>query len=133
MGDFPDFPDYTDLFGQLEGGRVPQWARYRQGGEADIWSRPGGYTYTAFQGFVQVGSFKWTGGAATSGGDSQTFPVAFADEPLLWCNVVKTTPLGVQVIVQPWSDGPGIDVLWWAASNVTEIWFHWLAYGPGDI
>ena len=132
--DWPDFEDYSDLWSKLQGsGRVPFWARYRQGGEPDIWSRPGGYAYVTVQGFVQVGSFKWTGAAAVSGGDTQTFPVAFSDEPLIWCNVVYTQPLGVQVVCQPWSDGGGIDVLWWAAANVTEIWFHWLAFGPGDI
>ena len=135
MSDFPDFgSDFFKLLEELQGTRVgAEWARYRQGSQPDVWSRPGSGTRTTLGGFVQVGSFKWTGGAAVSGGESITFPVSFADEPLLFCNVVKTTPLGIQVVCQVWSDGPGIDLLWWAASNVTEIWFHWLAYGPGDI
>jgi len=135
MGDFPDFSsDFFRLLEELQGKKVGgEWARYRQGGNAVAWSRPGGYSYSSFHGFIQVGASKWTGTARTNGALTIDFPVAFADEPLLFCNVVKTTPLAVSVTYQVWSDGPGIDLLWWSASNVTEVWFHWLGYGPGDI
>jgi len=135
MSDFPGFgDDFFDLLENYQGARVPgEFARYRQGGSNPEWARPGSSKYVPINGFIQVGSRKWTGAAATSGSLSYNFPIPFNDEPLLLFTVVKTTPLGVQVVCQPWSDGPGVDLLWWSAANVTEIWFHWLAYGPGDI
>ncbi len=136
MGDFPEFSnEFFKLLEQYEGSRVPSkdWARYRQGSQAKIWSRPGTGSRTTLGGFIQVGSWKWTGAAATSGSESTTFPVAFADEPLVFVNCVYSWPPGVQVTCRPWSDGAGLEILWWSGANVTELWFHWLAYGPGDI
>ena len=130
----PDIDDFDELVGALKPGRVlPRIVRYRQGGDARSWAQPGLGAYAPKGAFMQMGSAKWTGSSATSGSTVFDFPVAFAETPIVICAVVNTAPYPTQVVCQASSDGPGMEVYWWAASGVTEIWFHWIAIGPGGI
>lgn len=130
----PDIDDFDNLVARLKPGRVlPQIARYRQGGDARSWAEPGTGNRIPLGAFMQIGSAKWTGAAASSGSVTFDFPVAFAETPIVLCSVMNTVPFPSQVACLASSDGPGMEIYWWAASSVTEIWFHWIAIGPGGI
>ncbi len=112
---------------------VMQILRYRQGGDARSWGQAGGTSYAPRNAFVQAGSRAWSGAAATTGVLSFAYPVAFADTPLVWVQVVITTPGNEPVQVHAQGDLPGLAIRWWTGNPVTLIWFHWLAIGPGAV
>lgn len=77
--------------------------------------------------FFQSGVSRWTGGSATSGNFTITFPETFTSRPL-----VVVTPLdatGVTVRAAPAVGGAAFILYWAATSAKTQLDFMWLALG----
>ena len=74
-----------------------------------------------------------SGAAASSGSVDVNFPNAFFDTPLVFVTPARTWPLGTGLYLQAMPDPTYVTIAWWSAANITSAWFHWLAYGPGDI
>jgi hypothetical protein len=114
------------------GNRVPQFYR-RQGGSASDWSAVGTTTYTPTSVRMQAGSVRWTGGAASSGNVTVTFPVAFSDKPiglavenatilLSHHNLTISLNVSATQMIISWVDETG--------STQTILDFFWQAIGP---
>jgi hypothetical protein len=135
MSDFID-RDFDEFMKNSGPGRVlvsQQLLRYRQGGDARSWGEPGSASYVPRGAFLQAGSVSWSGEAATHGSLTFAFKNAFIETPLVLVTVVNTTPLFKGVWFQAASDGPGMEIWWWSGDALTEVWFHWLAVGPGAV
>ena len=130
-----DFGDFFDnwLGGIRPGSKVANIAalRYRQGSDPRDWSQAGGSKYLPGEWHFQCGSQKWTGGAAASGGFEITFPVQFAEPPVIIGTPTLTTPLFKDVRIQiNIQSAAVVEVYWFAAVNLTLVWVNWLAIGP---
>ena len=123
-----DFGEFEEVI-KLAPGRATPLLRYRQGGDARAWARPGGVAYLPAGAMLLAGSCRWTGTAATSGQLTLSFPARFADEPLLLCTPARTTPLYVDVRCQALGEATVGRITWYSASSLTEVWFQWLALG----
>lgn len=113
------------------GNRVIQFRR-RQGASATIWDVEGNTTYTPTTVRMQAGCKKWTGGAASSGNFTITFPEAFSAGPLVFItNVGDTSNRDVTCAVDA-TGGASVDVYWEdvGAGTHTALIFNWLAIGP---
>jgi hypothetical protein len=105
--------------------------RYRQGGDPSTWAYPGAAKYLPGNWQMQCGSSKWTGVAATSGSWVLTYPVGFADNPVVVMTVIYTFPLFERAVVQPnHASTTALEVYWWSDNNLTALWVSWLALGP---
>jgi hypothetical protein len=127
------FKDFEDFTANMEPGRVAQLVRYRQGGDGKSWADPGGSAYVPKGAFLQMGSRAWVGVANTAGVLVFDFPVPFVDKPITLINCIRTTPAYQAVKYQGMSEGPGMVIAWFSDAALTEIWFHWLAIGPGSV
>jgi hypothetical protein len=128
--------DIFSNWGDVEPGHVisniADKLRYRQGNDYDDWSSPGGSKYLPRNWYMQCGAAKDTFTVRSSGGFEVTFPQPFGDNPLFLCNVIGTLPAfteitGLQAIVQ---SAAVMEVYWWSAANITQIYINWLAIGP---
>lgn len=129
------FGDFFDnwLGGIKPGSRVANIAalRYRQGSDPRDWSQPGGTKYLPGEWHLQCGSQKWSGAAAVSGGFEITFPIQFAEPPVILAVPTLSTPLFQDVRLQVNIQSAGaVEVYWFSAVNITLLWVHWLAIGP---
>lgn len=129
-----DFPDFEDFMASLEPGRKARsWGilRYREGNDPHSWAGPGATIYIPTDYQILVGASKWTGSARTSGAYEVTFPVVFADLPLIFATPISTTPLFQDVRIQcPPSSGAAFEWYWFAGANLTVVTVSWLAIGP---
>jgi hypothetical protein len=128
--------DIFSNWGDVEPGHVisniADKLRYRQGNDYDDWSSPGGSKYLPRNWYMQCGAAKDSFTVRSSGGFEVTFPQPFGDNPLFLCNVIGTLPAfteitGLQAIVQ---SAAVMEVYWWSAANITQIYINWLAIGP---
>ena len=102
--------------------------RGRQGGSATNWSTTGTSNQTLTTPRFQCGSVQWTGGAASSGSQSVTFPVAFSQVPICWCICVSDPTLvpGVEIATT------SAVTLYWnnsGAGTRTAVTLYWFALG----
>lgn len=105
--------------------------RYRQGANVDNWALPGAQKFLPGSWEMQCGSSKWTGVAATSGSWLLTYPVGFANNPVVLMTVIYTFPLFERAVVQPnHASTTALEVYWWSDNNLTALWVSWLALGP---
>ena len=129
-----------DLFGDFLGagaigaGRTVSGVgrlRYRQGNNAKDWSGAGGSKYLPRDWHMQCGSQKWSGTARTSGGFEITFPVPFAEPPIILVSPAGTFPPFEEIRWQSTIQSSAvIEVYWWSTNNLTKVYVNWLALGP---
>lgn len=98
----------------------------RQGGDINDWDDPGPTNRTPGNLRMRVGSIQWTGGAVGNGTKSVTFPIAFANTPLVFI-----TALDYEVIGSPLAPGTtGFTINWKSTVGAkTAITFFWMAIG----
>jgi hypothetical protein len=131
-----DLSDFTnDFIAQVQEmfakAKSSGWPLYRRGGSARQWTTAGLVNYTP-QGFTQVGVAEWTGGSATSGNVSVTFPRKHSDSPLVWISVIDTDADNANAnVVASGISSTGFTLRWWSASGVTAVRAAWLVMGPG--
>jgi hypothetical protein len=138
----PDEDSFGDFFrsfteGITGGKRVSGGGlfRYRQGGDLKNWSNAGTKKYLPGDWHIQAGCCKWTGAAAVFGMVELTFPIPFADAPIIVCQPTNTNPGFERCVCQPTVSGSGIDeeVYWWSDNNLTRVDIRWIAFGPTTI
>lgn len=125
-----DFDGFRALLKKLKPSPYFQLARYRQGSEASDWAKPGGVTYIPVGGFLQVGSAKWSGPAATSGKVTVNFFTSFKDRPLVLVTAESTIPLFQDVRCQAPVEAYALEIYWFSSTPLTQVCFHWWAFGP---
>lgn len=108
----------------------------RQGGSSTTWASPGSTDYSADGGVCQMGSAKWTGGAATSGTLTVTYPSQWMQLSTLVYPIIMITPVDFTggsgaICVQAEAMGTtSFDIHWYSADGVTtftSLDFHWMA------
>lgn len=102
------------------------------GGYPQGWTNPctgAGFWYDTKQVFCQVGVYRWTGGAATSGNATVWYPYQFAYYPIVFIQPVEAWVLAS-------ANNIGIQTfdLHWQSMNATTYTsrdFFWIAFGEG--
>ena len=80
---------------------------------------------------MQCGSAKDTFTSRSFGGFELTYPVPFADNPVIIASVIATYPVFKQVTIQMSHASNAVcEVYWWSAVNITRLYISWLALGP---
>ncbi len=133
MSDEDPFDNYFKSFteGVEPGRRVMPLFRYRQGSDLKNWSSAGGTKYLPGEWYLQAGCKNWQGAAAASGMVELTLPIAFADCPIIVCQVTNTNPGFERCVMQPTFAAPFLlECYWWADNNLTRVDFFWIAIGP---
>ncbi len=93
-----DDPIYNDFEDFLQGVKPSHEARrtpgilYRQGGDRDDWATPGSSNWVPVAVYIQAGSVRWHGAAATSGTVSENFTAPYYGEPLIFIQVRELNP-----------------------------------------
>lgn len=75
---------------------------------------------------MQTGSIEWSGGAATSGDVTVTFPTEFTYIPI----VVLSQEEAVDVVFSTVATAADVTIYWKSSVAKTAIVFHWIAVGP---
>jgi hypothetical protein len=101
----------------------------RQGGSATDFDNPGTTNYIPTNTKMQLGSIQWSGGAATSGTVSVTFPVAFSALPVIY--PVANIAAGVCTYIT-FKDATHFTIGWIdvLGNTHTTVNLSWLAIGP---
>jgi hypothetical protein len=130
---FPDFDEFDGWLKRIQPGRNTLVVRYRKGGDGQDYAIPGSEVSTPLGGYFQAGASRWSGIAAASGGFGVALPHAFNSAPVVIATPTYTQPLftGVYVLASP--QAYQIELYWWAASAISELHVHWLAFGPGAV
>jgi hypothetical protein len=114
----------------FRGGQVTTLIRYRAGGHSGAdWAYPGDTARPGMGAMLLVGSAKWTGVAASSGGFEVTLPAPFAGSPVAIAVPTLTIPAYTGVMLQVAPDAYQLTVYWSSLANITELWVSWLAAG----
>ena len=105
--------------------------RYRQGNDIKDWSGAGGTKYLTHDWHMQLGSFRDMFTVRKSGGFEITFPVPFAEPPVILVTISGTLPAFEEATIQaPVQSAAVVEVYWWSTNNITRIYVNWLAFGP---
>lgn len=126
---FDDFEQFLAEYAPGPGKRKLPGILYRKGGDRDDWATPGGYTYVPVAVYLQAGAARWQGAAATSGSLAQPFGAAYYGEPLIFVQVMATSPAGAFVQTKTSSAGDAVEISWKSDLAVTAIHFAWIAFG----
>ena len=106
----------------------------RQGGSATVWATTGTTNYRPTTPLIQFGTVEWVGNAST-GNVTVTFPIAFAQTPLVFVQVADGAASSPNIIAKVDKDNTSstqVDIDWkdFDAGAFTGIDFQWLAIGP---
>lgn len=115
----------------IVGNRVPQFYR-REGGSATDWSTAGTTTQTPGAVRMQGGSIEWTGSAAATGQQIVTYPVSFANKPLVFATAQCHTDGSCYFMVNIHAISVSQAELIWKApdgSTFTAVTIYWFAVG----
>lgn len=104
---------------------------YRQGGSSTDWSTPGAQKFLPRDWHMQCGCYRKIFTARSSGGFSFTFPISFAEPPIIISSIAGTLPSFEESVMQTTiASASTVEVYWWSTNNLTRIWVNWLAMGP---
>ena len=125
---------FSDFLGDIKPGKTVSMAgrlRYRQGNDPRSWAGAGGSKYLPHDWYMMCGAQKWSGGARKSGALEITFPVPFAEPPVILVTCAGTFPPFEEVRMQSTiASAAVIEVYWWSTNNLTKLYVNWLAMGP---
>lgn len=129
-----DFGSFEDFMKGLKPGEhrpLSGILRYRQGNHLTDWTVAGDRKYVPGAWQMLAGCAKWSGSAASSGMKEFNFAAKFLDCPLVFATPDFTWPLlkDIRCLAVSLNDRQA-RIYWWAAEDLTQCSFSWLAIGP---
>ena len=112
------------------GNRVPQFYR-RQGGGASDWSTAGTTTYTPTTVRMQAGSVSITLSSESSKAFSITFPTAFSNVPVVFCQWKHASQNYSATVLITSITASGFGATFYIGSSTSTVFdIYWMAVGP---